>query len=27
VVQKLREAGAIIFFKANLEEFNLRAQG
>ena len=27
VVQKLREARAIIFFKANLEEFNLRAQG
>jgi Asp-tRNA(Asn)/Glu-tRNA(Gln) amidotransferase A subunit family amidase len=27
VVQKLREAGAIIFFKANLDEFNLGAQG
>ncbi len=27
VVRKLREAGAIIFFKANLDEFNLGAQG
>lgn len=27
VVRKLREAGAIIFFKANLDEFNLAAKG
>ena len=27
VVRKLREAGAIIFFKANLDEFNLGAKG
>ena len=27
VVKKLRDAGAIIFFKANLDEFNLGAQG
>lgn len=27
VVQKLRNAGAIIFFKANLDEFNLGAEG
>jgi Asp-tRNA(Asn)/Glu-tRNA(Gln) amidotransferase A subunit family amidase len=27
VVRKLREAGAIIFFKANLDEFNLGAEG
>ena len=27
VVKRLRDAGAIIFFKANLDEFNLGAQG
>ncbi len=27
VVKKLKEAGAIIFFKANLDEFNLGAKG
>ena len=27
VIRKLREAGAIIFFKANLDEFNLGSQG
>ncbi len=27
VIQKLRDAGAIIFFKANLDEFNLGSQG
>lgn len=27
VVKKLRDAGAIIFFKANLDEFNLGAEG
>jgi Asp-tRNA(Asn)/Glu-tRNA(Gln) amidotransferase A subunit family amidase len=27
VVKKLKDAGAIIFFKANLDEFNLGAKG